>query len=1374
MNSRCHIAAPEAADRRLPTGIAVLLALVLAQAVAAAPITVRGRVTDADGVGLSGARVELQPLRSNFEIENSLLAGRRSGPSVGAATTARNGRFELELAQSGVCTVTVRAAGLIAMRFPLLPLTRSIELPPVVMLAEVQARIEVGNPAGEPVAGAAVWAQTSTPTLWDAVANESWTTDHRFGWTDQSGRLRVPRARGERLDITVFAPGNASSQRRQGVERATFVVEPNPSRRLAIEVRGARDEPMEGVVVAAGDLAWPIGSTDAGGRLSFGTADPAALALHLFTAGGGHHAVTLRPSEQGAERPTVFVLPEVDRREGRVLADSDRRPVAGALVWPARDPGAFDLTDSRGAFEWTATATADLPLRAAAAGFLPLSLAVDSLEMEREQLTLLLAAAGGVRGQIVDARGAPLAGVSVEAMPTSEAQRRQALRADWIGLRSLSDASGRFELRQLDPAGAYQLVAAREGFSTARIPVAAIEPSELRDLQPIRLERGRHLFGRVVDVDEQPVVEAEVRWLAIPDRLRSEATPRKPGSPAVEEAPTARTDAQGRFETWRPPARTFDIAARASGFAPFTVRGVRLPPGADPVDLGTLVLQPGVTIRGFVKDPDGRPIAGAGVWVLDELPEIAAPETPETQPSALAAEDGQFAVGDLESGRAVHLVCDHPGFLPSYSRGIEAPNRQPIEVVLRPGSSVSGRVVDADERPLAAAQIRLWAQEQPPGAATPPVGPWYRAVTADARGRFFFADVAPGPALIEASVEGFQPSEPRGLEIIDSESLRGLRIVLEEGAVLEGWISAENGDALADARVQIGRSEASSNTQGRYRLSGIPAGLRQVDLRRHGFNRTTREIEIELGVQRADFVLDGGRRVAGRAIDDTGSPIEGVKVQLVLDDALERQEHSELTAADGGFAWPEVADGRYRLQAEKEGFVTLAGRGLRVDGEAIEDLEILLRKGASITGRIFGLEPEELARVEIRATSDELPQGYGEVNYEGRYAIVDLGAGDWLVQAWVPGGSRQAEARVVLEPALAEVERDLEFGVGLTLTGRVLHDGEPLPGTSLRLLGRSVAASRSVMTDFAGGFRLQDLEVGWYRIELVNRAERLTYNQDLELSFDRELIIEIAASRVSGRVVSAADGQPLADALIAMQQLLGPDHGQGASLFTFGTDSEGFFGTDRLTAGWYRLTARKNGYQPVEERLEVPPGIDLDQLQIALRPTTGLEAVVRLASGRSTRFVTVSVSDTAGRVVVTETRVLDSDGFVRLDTIPPGTWDLLLSAPGGATTRRVVTVPGPPIEVVLVDAGRLKVRVPALVESSEIATLALVNQDGRPFRHLNLAGAVLRQWELTAGKATLEGVPPGAWTLRATAPSGATWLGSVVTTGGPDIEVNLE
>lgn len=330
-----------------------------------------------------------------------------------------------------------------------------------------------------------------------------------------------------------------------------------------------------------------------------------------------------------------------------------------------------------------------------------------------------------------------------------------------------------------------------------------------------------------------------------------------------------------------------------------------------------------------------------------------------------------------------------------------------------------------------------------------------------------------------------------------------------------------------------------------------------------------------------------------------------------------------------------------------------------------------------------------------------------------------------------------------------------------------------MPQASVAVDGEDVTVDRSVATDHEGRFRIEDLRPGRYRIGVSHSTEMLVHNEEVVLSGDRDVVLEINTGRVSGRVVSTVDDKPLAEALVSFLQILSPD-GRTGSLLAAPSDASGGFVMPRVPQGRYRVAVRKDGYAAAEQELEVPVA-GIEGLRLALSPTSGLELVVRLASGQTPPAATVSVVDPSGRAFLVERRAVGEGGRVSLPTVPPGDWTLLVSAPGGAVTPGTARVPGEPVALVLPDAAPLRVRVPALLESGLAGSLTLLGSDGNPFQGVDpQTGMPVREWRIAGGTAVAEGVPAGAWTVRVVAPDGQTWTGPVVTSGRAAAQVDLE
>jgi hypothetical protein len=145
--------------------------------------------------------------------------------------------------------------------------------------------------------------------------------------------------------------------------------------------------------------------------------------------------------------------------------------------------------------------------------------------------------------------------------------------------------------------------------------------------------------------------------------------------------------------------------------------------------------------------------------------------------------------------------------------------------------------------------------------------------------------------------------------------------------------------------------------------------------------------------------------------------------------------------------------------------------------------------------------------------------------------------------------------------------------------------------------------------------------------------------------------------------------------------------------------------------------------------------------------------------------VHVLVRDPAGATVLADTRPADASGEVDLASLPAGAWTLFARAEGGAVSGSPLLVPSEPLALTLPAAGRLQIRVPALLSASRQGTLRLLAADGQPFWTLGPGGAVVTAWSLLGGKAVVDGVPAGTWLLQVEAPDGQRWQRTAATTG---------
>ncbi|HYG61419.1 MAG TPA: carboxypeptidase regulatory-like domain-containing protein, partial [Thermoanaerobaculia bacterium] len=628
--------------------------------------------------------------------------------------------------------------------------------------------------------------------------------------------------------------------------------------------------------------------------------------------------------------------------------------------------------------------------------------------------------------------------------------------------------------------------------------------------------------------------------------------------------------------------------------------------------------------------------------------------------------------------------------------------------------------------------------------------------------------LAAAPRLLQAEIPI--------LEVAAGKDVEDLELVLRRGSVVAGRVLSPGGEPVTGARVEPAAQAEDdvflpffqgtvSDAEGRYRLEGVPDGaVRSFAAEAEGFQRAVREVEVRPGENRLDFRLDAGHEISGRVVDAAGAPIAGALVSTSepgspFMGAEGGWGKGVRTGADGSFRLAGVATGVHEVRAGKEGYAPGRLQAVEVAGP-VQGLELRLGAAGSVHGRLTGLDLAELAGVEVSAqplSPGALP-GYanGQVDYEGRYRVGGLTAGEWRVEVQAPSGLR-ASGKVTV-PAGGDAVLDLEFKDGFTLTGRVLRGGEPVGEAQVVAMATDSDSHGFSSTGPQGAFRIPGLAPGSYQVRVVNHRG-LYHQETVEISGDRDLRIEISGQRVSGRVVDATDQSPIVRARVSLEAEAAPGTSRAAS-----SDDQGAFTLTDVTPGVYRIVARVDGYAPASTPVEVREA-GVDGVMLALQPTEGLVLEVRGTLGSPPPQVQVAFLDATGRSILQGSHSTGENGRVRLSSAPPGTWQLLVSASGYATIERPVQVPSPTVAIALPRSSTLTVEAPGLPEHAVVTVTSAGGDGGRRFRSLDWQ--VEDEWHVHGGKAEIAGLPPGRWRVRVATPDGGqAWQAEVATVAG--------
>jgi protocatechuate 3,4-dioxygenase beta subunit len=888
------------------------------------------------------------------------------------------------------------------MSFRLIPLTGAETLIPVKLRRDVGLRVRVEGPDRRPLAGARVVGRT------DRGEEKGWQTVPRVATSGADGMARLSCSRDERMRLLATAPGLPVEEGPEvrGPAEATLRLAAGAPHRVEAPAEAIlRDLRTSLVLGRGGDEvvtrgeSWLLLETGDGARVRFAVPDKG-------------RAVQV-------EVPAPAPLP------GRVIDTETRQPIAGAWVWPQDDPGRFVRTDGQGRYHIQARIYGN-DLGIAAAGHL--SEVVDgSIPWPEGGLPpVALDPAVALIGTVVDGEGRPAAGAEVTVFPESFSfypvpQERLAPRTGRV------TALGEVRIAGLGPGSGYHVVVTGPGFAPVWLEEGRLQARENR-FRAVVARAGR-VSGRIEDSQGMPVAGAEVEI----EPGFGMARPSLSDDPAEESVRFTVTAPDGGFAFADVPPGWYEMVVRRPGAPAQSLPRFAVREGGGDADLGPLRLEEAQVLPVSLINPEGRPVAGAEVWVGGFLGS-------KRGPAATSGADGGVSLL-VSRRRDLELVVCEPGFVPlRVELGRSLPD-ETLVLTLRPGAAVSGRRIDADGLPLPGLDLHAALIGRPRSAAVYGCEERLWEET-DELGRF--------------RIEGLEP----GLYTVDS----GDRLALAAGeereiafppvqdsapaAVLSGRLTGSDGLPVPGAWVSLGAIEdhgsyaseyartSRTDADGNYRLEFPKLGLK-IDSSSLGISRHGRTFVWSLMSAKGDKVLEADGRTDHRLAE-----------------------------------FPEPLEPAAEVELKN---------GLPEPGPL-----------AAITGRLLGLEPGELAGVTVTAgaVSGYGIQTAGSVDAQGNYRVEGLPPEGWCLQA--DTADRTVIDAVLIPEGETRIVRDLVFPTAGLVYGVVeTPDSEPIAGATVFLrhdAGRFQMRQPPVATRTGSD--------GWYRIRLPVGGYEVTASRE--------------------------------------------------------------------------------------------------------------------------------------------------------------------------------------------------------------------------------------------------------------------------------------
>ena len=511
---------------------------------------------------------------------------------------------------------------------------------------------------------------------------------------------------------------------------------------------------------------------------------------------------------------------------GVVIARDTGRPVPHASVSSGYSIAHDATTGDDGAFTLTGLQPGIVRLRASARGYVTPTDAVVSVGPggDADGVTLIADPAFGIRGRVVDERGAAIAGATV----TDSSEYRGS---------APTGSDGAFELVGVTPDEYYLVGRSADAAAVANTRVRVVD----RDVTGVvvTMAHGATLSGRV-----EPAGAATLHLIQL-DRV---APAGQPGVLASFVSGTA--DDTGAFSIPHVLPGAFRVEAEGADGA----RGA-LEVHVGSADRGGLVisLDAHATIRGRVVDTAGAPVAGRLVFA-DHL-----------RWDTTTGPNGAFVFAGLDAG-TYDLTALVDGFEGSSSQAtvvLAAGGEGSADLVVpaRDGA-IHGRVVDGDDRPVPGALVHATDQ------SLRDLSQW---LVADDAGAFELRD------LVHHMSVKLVASDPNGSTRVTGNAMPGATVTLRlaRACALRGRVLLRTGEPAASYSLHCSgpeyRSARRSSGDGTFELANLEPGAYTCTAESGG--QYARAAASVAGPTTLDLQLAPAGSLTGTLVDATGAPV---------------------------------------------------------------------------------------------------------------------------------------------------------------------------------------------------------------------------------------------------------------------------------------------------------------------------------------------------------------------------------------------------------------------------------------------------------------------------------------------------------------------
>jgi len=362
---------------------------------------------------------------------------------------------------------------------------------------------------------------------------------------------------------------------------------------------------------------------------------------------------------------------------------------------------------------------------------------------------------------------------------------------------------------------------------------------------------------------------------------------------------------------------------------------------------------------------------------------LSVPSTRLSHPKATTDASGsaRFSLADGTDIKWMKAFATRDGFVPlgimwsyNYPSSVAPPDH--VHFRMEKATTISGRVLDQDQNPLAGATVFVSASKRYPRSEQW-VAVGYETVATDASGRWSFSGVPEQPDAIElAAHHPLCLSEHASFQEKKFTPLAALRdgsavLKLERGTRIEGTVVGPDHQPVPNAEILYGEGRRFGNAipamkadaHGRFTLGIKPGTVTSLTACCAGFGPAGQAIRVAAAPQQITLTLSTAHKIGGRVVDRAGRPIAGASLSVgwsplrseTSGRGSEAISHELTTDADGRFVWNDAPGDGAHAEVCAHGYL---GRDLRLSSGA--ENSIVLTPATKIKGTVIDGETGQI------------------------------------------------------------------------------------------------------------------------------------------------------------------------------------------------------------------------------------------------------------------------------------------------------------------------------------------------------------------------------------------------------------------------------